>query len=63
MISSKDTVLPILNPFNGMNPLSVVIMDNCMIHYVDPLIDMIETNAQDCLGYTQHNINHVCVYY
>ena len=42
----ETTVLPILNPFNGTNPLSVVIMDNCTIHHVDPVIDMIETNAQ-----------------
>lgn len=42
----ENTVLPILNPFNGTNPRSIVIMDNCSIHHIDPIIDLIETNAQ-----------------
>ena len=37
-----DTVIPILNPFNGSNSLSVVIMDNCSIHHVDQVINLIE---------------------
>ena len=31
-----------LNPFNGSNSLSVVIMDNCSIHHVDRVINLIE---------------------
>ena len=27
-------LLPVLQPFNGMNPNSVVIMDNCSVHHV-----------------------------
>lgn len=42
----ENTVLPILNPFNGTNDRSVVIMDNCAIHHVSPVIDLIETNVQ-----------------
>ena len=38
----RNTVLPILNPFNGSNPLSVVIMDNCSIHHVDRVVDLIQ---------------------
>ena len=42
----ENTVLPILNPFNGTNALSVVIMDNCSIHHVTSIVDLIETDAQ-----------------
>ena len=42
----RDTLLPILNPFNGTNPLSVVIMNNCSIHHVDQVIDLIENTAK-----------------
>ena len=27
-------LLPVLQPLNGMNPNSVVIMDNCSVHHV-----------------------------
>ena len=29
----EQSVVPVLQPFNGSNPLSVVIMDNCSIHH------------------------------
>ena len=35
----KSHLLPILQPFNWVNPLSVVIMDNASIHYVEGLIE------------------------
>ena len=41
-----ETLLPILNPFDGTNTRSVVIMDNCSIHHVDPVKRLIETVAQ-----------------
>ena len=41
-----ETLIPILNPFDGTNPRSIVIMDNCSIHHVDPVIHLIETVAQ-----------------
>ena len=41
----RDILLPRLNPFNGVNPRSVVIMDNASIHHVDEVIDLIETQA------------------
>ena len=34
-------LLPLLMPFNGRNPHSVVIMDNASIHHVDGIIDLI----------------------
>ena len=40
----ESTVLSIINPFDGNNPLSVVIMDNCSIHHVDYVIDLIENS-------------------
>ena len=38
----SHTLLPLLNPFNGSNPDSIVIMDNCSIHHVDSVVDLIE---------------------
>ena len=40
------TLLPILNPFDGNNTSSVVVMDNAAIHHVDQVIYLIETVAQ-----------------
>ena len=42
----SNTLLPLLNPFNGSNPFSIVIMDNCSIHHVDGVINLIEVIAQ-----------------
>ena len=41
----QDSLLPILMPFNGTNPRSIVIMDNASIHHVDEIADLIETQA------------------
>ena len=35
-------LLPHLQPFNGINPHSVLIMDNCSIHHVQEIVDIIE---------------------
>ncbi len=35
-------LLPQLKPFDGVNPHSVVIMDNCSIHHVHEVVKMIE---------------------
>lgn len=37
-----EYLLPILMPFNYVNPRSVVIMDNASIHHVDEVTDLIE---------------------
>ena len=34
-------LLPHLMPFDGKNPNSVVILDNCSIHHLDSVVDMI----------------------
>jgi len=34
-------LLPHLMPFNGTNPHSVVVLDNCSIHHIDEVVDMI----------------------
>ena len=38
----KDYLLPVLMPFNYVNPRSVVIMDNASIHHVEEVTDLIE---------------------
>ena len=40
------TLMPILNPFNGTNPLSVVIMDNCSIYHTSFIKHLIKNVAQ-----------------
>jgi len=38
----QSTLLPHLMPFDGNNPHSVVILDNCSIHHVEGITEMIE---------------------
>ena len=40
---ARDVMLPHLMPFNGINPRSVLIMDNASIHHVFDVINLIET--------------------
>ena len=37
----SDLILPHLMPFDGKNPHSVVILDNCSIHHYEVAIQMI----------------------
>ena len=39
----RTTLLPILMPFNGINSHSVVIMDNCSVHYLQRVTEMISS--------------------
>ena len=39
----NEYLIPVLLPYNGINPLSIVIMDNASIHHVDTNIDLIES--------------------
>jgi len=41
----RNSLLPCLNPFNGINARSVVVMDNASIHHVDEVTDLIEAQA------------------
>lgn len=41
----QNHLLPILQEFNGINPNSVVIMDNASIHHVEEVTYLIETQA------------------
>jgi len=41
----ENCLFQILQPFNGINPFSVVIMDNAAIHHVDGVRDLIETQV------------------
>ena len=45
MVIDLSNLLPHLMPFNGVNPRSVVIMDNASIHHVDAVTDLIETQT------------------
>ena len=47
----RNVLLPHLNPFNGVNPRSVVIMDNASIHHVDQVVDLIETGWSQTVFY------------
>ena len=40
--SFVEHLLPCLLPFDGINPQSVVIMDNCLIYHVSEIVQMIE---------------------
>jgi len=40
--SLRIKLMPILMPFNGYNPRSVVIMDNCSIHHVDHVMALLQ---------------------
>ena len=41
----EHCLLPILQPFNNVNPLSVVVMDNASIHHVEGIRRLIEDRA------------------
>ncbi len=41
----RSCLLPMLQPFNGINPHSVVIMDNASIHHVQSATDLTENQA------------------
>ena len=36
-----DSLVPTLQPFDGNNPSSVLVLDNASIHHVDDVIDRI----------------------
>ena len=38
----ERSLLPHLMPFNGINPHSIVVLDNCSIHHVDHIVNLIE---------------------
>lgn len=47
----RNCLLPVLQPFNGVNSRSVVILDNASIHHVEQVEDLIETQAGSKLIY------------
>ena len=40
-IEDVRSVLPIILPFDGMNPRSLIVMDNASIHHLDQVHDII----------------------
>ena len=49
-----NTLIPILNAFDGNNNHSVVIMDNCAIHHLDQVVNLIETRAKAKVVFCLH---------
>ena len=41
-----ECLLPVLMAFNGINPRSIVLMDNASIHHADRIVDLIRTQTQ-----------------
>ena len=41
----RTCLLPILLPYNGINPHSIVIMDNAAIHHVCPVVRLIQSTG------------------
>ncbi|XP_065891614.1 uncharacterized protein [Dysidea avara] len=37
----RRCMLPLLMPFNGTNPNSIVVMDNASIHHIDPVFELL----------------------
>lgn len=42
---AETCLLPYLLPFNGVNPNSVVVMDNAAIHHVESVVNLIESTG------------------
>ena len=41
----ETILLPVLQPFDGTNPRSVVVLDNASIHYLDRIYDQITSTG------------------
>ena len=41
----RTCLLPLLQPFNNLNPISVVIMDNASIHHTENNVQLIENTG------------------
>ena len=41
----RKYILPIVQPFNGVNPKSVIVMDNASIHHVEEVTGLIEAHG------------------
>ena len=45
----KECLLPVLMPYDGVNPRSIVVMGNASIHHVQQVTDLIENQAKEKL--------------
>ena len=41
--SVEHTLLPILQPFNGKNPRSIVVLDNASVHHMSRVAELIHS--------------------
>ena len=46
----ERSVLPVMVPFNEVNPKSILIMDNASIHHLDQIQDMFRIMPVACCG-------------
>ena len=51
-----EYLLPVLMPFNYVNPRSVVIMDNASIHHVEEVTDLIKRQCGAKLSFHHHTL-------
>ena len=50
----EQTIIPILQTFNGSNLQSILIMDTAAIHHIEEVIRTITVTPQDCHSYIHH---------
>ena len=48
----RTCLLPVLLPYNGINPHSIMIMDNASIHHVPPVVQLIENTGAKLVFYS-----------
>lgn len=41
----EHSILPIMQPFNGVNPRSILVLDNASIHHVDKVIKLVNSKG------------------
>ena len=41
----RGSLIPIVMPFDGQNPTSILVMDNCSVHYVQEVRDLLRQSG------------------
>ena len=41
----EHSILPIMQPFNGVNPRSILVLDNASIHHVDKVLKLVNSKG------------------
>ena len=48
---NEQTTIPILQPFNGSNPQSILIMDSAFIHHIEEVVHTITVHSTSGLSF------------